>query len=62
MDWRKIRREAGVSLDKAAAAADVTATTAKVFELGGPEAIADERKRAALVRVYRELATHVAGS
>lgn len=51
-DWRELRKRAGVSLDKAAAAADVTATTARVFELGGPDEIADAQKRDSLVRVY----------
>lgn len=49
---RRARREAiGVSLDKAAVLAGVSAPTAKVFELD-PDAVKDPRKRASLHRVY----------
>jgi hypothetical protein len=51
-NWREIRRTAGVSLHRASANAGVTPTTARAFELGGPQAISDQRKRDALVRVY----------
>lgn len=50
--WRETRKAAGVSLHKASAQAGVTPTTARAFELGGPEAILDAAKRSALLRVY----------
>jgi hypothetical protein len=50
--WRAIRRGAGVSLQKASTDANVTTTTGRVFELGGPEAISDPTKRAACVSVW----------
>jgi len=54
MNWKLLRLRAGLSLDKAAARADVTATTARIFELD-PLAVRDERKRSALEAVYRAL-------
>jgi hypothetical protein len=50
-DLREIRERAGVSRAKAAAAADVTETTARVYELD-PDAIRERAKRDALDRVY----------
>ncbi len=52
MRWREVRKHAGVSLVKAAALADTTTTTARLFEEAGEEAIRDAKKRAALLRVY----------
>lgn len=51
--WRAKRTRARCSLEQAAVAAGVTTTTARLFELGGPSAIFDQRKREALIRVYR---------
>jgi len=50
--WRTIRQNAGVSLHKASAQANVTTTTGRVFEVGGPSAIIDEKKRAACLAVW----------
>jgi hypothetical protein len=55
INWREIRKSAGVSLHRASANAGVTPTTARAFELGGPQAITDPQKRDALVRVYEAL-------
>lgn len=46
------RKRARVSRDRAAVAAGVSYPTARAFELGGPDAVKDPEKRAALVRVY----------
>jgi hypothetical protein len=54
-NWREIRRAAGVSLHRASADAETTPTTARVFEVGGPDAVTDENKRAKLLRVYTAL-------
>lgn len=48
---RERRERAGISLAKAAVLSDVSEPTARVFEID-PFAVKDERKRAALLRVY----------
>lgn len=54
--WRDLRKSAGISLHKASADANVTPTTGRAFELGGPEAILDPTKRAACVAVWSSFA------
>lgn len=54
--WRNLRTVAGVSLQKASTDANVTTTTGRVFELAGPDAIADPTKRAACVAVWSSFA------
>jgi hypothetical protein len=54
--WRTIRQNAGVSLQKASSDANVTTTTGRVFEIGGPDAISDARKRADCVAVWTSFA------
>jgi hypothetical protein len=49
---RELREQAGVSRAHAAARAGVTEHLARIYELGGAEAIKNPRKCAALVRVY----------
>lgn len=55
MSPKKIRRAAGLSLEKVAARANVSGPTARIYELD-PQAIRDERKRASLAREYASLA------
>jgi transcriptional regulator with XRE-family HTH domain len=55
-DLKRIRERAGLSRAHAAARAGVTEHLAHLFELGGAEAVRNEDKRAALVRVYTQLA------
>jgi hypothetical protein len=50
--WRERRKAAGVSLQKASTDAEITTTTGRVFEHGGPEAISDPRKRAKCIAVW----------
>lgn len=50
--WRTMRMGAGVSLQKASTDANVTTTTGRVFEHGGPDAITDAKKRAALIATW----------
>lgn len=57
--FRKIREQARVSRDRAAVQAGVSYPLAKVFEVGGPEAVKDPEKRAALERVYDGFRTSV---
>lgn len=53
--YEQIRKNARLSREKVAARANVTSTTCRVFELGGPAAVKDSDKSAALVRIYDEL-------
>ena len=56
MTPKEIRRAVGLSLQKLAARADVSGPTARVYELD-PQAVKDERKRAALAREYASIAS-----
>jgi len=59
MDSRKaIRKAAARSLEFVAVCANVSAPTARLYELA-PDAIASPQKREALERVYAELAREV---
>lgn len=51
---KQIRQRAGLALIRVAAEAKVSETTARVFEID-PQAVRDERKRAALAAVYERL-------
>jgi hypothetical protein len=50
--WRKRREDARVSQHRAAAAAETTITTWRLFEEGGPDAIKDPVKRASCLAVW----------
>lgn len=52
---KEIRRAVGLSLEKLAARANVCGPTARIYEID-PQAVKDERKRAALAREYASLA------
>lgn len=49
---RELREHAGATVVKAAAEADVTPTTVRMFEVGGPDAVRDATKRSSLVSLY----------
>lgn len=50
--YEQLRRRAGVSRARAAVAAEVSEPTARLFEVGGEEAIRDPDMRERLIRVY----------
>jgi hypothetical protein len=54
-NYRAVREAAGISRDKAAVQAEVSYPTARLFEIGGPEAIKDPARRARLVETYKAL-------
>ncbi|MCC6523361.1 MAG: hypothetical protein IT373_11915 [Polyangiaceae bacterium] len=58
MTHREVRQAARVSLEKAAVRADVSSNTARLFEVA-PTEVKDPFKRAALERVYTQLADEV---
>lgn len=60
LSLRELRERAGLSRAKAAAAADVTETTAKIFEVAGPEGICNPGKRASLIAVYEDFRKRLA--
>lgn len=53
---RATRKRAGKSLEWVAVKSGTSAPTARLYELAGPEAVTVAAKRAALARVYAELA------
>jgi DNA-binding XRE family transcriptional regulator len=55
IDFREVRRMAGWSQIRAAVFADVGLATVRLYEKGGPQAVADRRKRASLDDVYGSL-------
>jgi hypothetical protein len=54
-ELEKIRKLAGWSRERTGVNAGVTAATCRMYELAGPEAIKDARKRRALDRTYATL-------
>lgn len=56
--YKQLRERAGVSRARAAVAADVCEPTARLFEVGGEEAIKDLDMRERLVRVYSAFGQH----
>jgi hypothetical protein len=57
--YRAIREAAKISRDRAAARAETTHVTARLFENAGPDAIKSPALRARLVAVYEDLRKQV---
>ena len=58
---RETRKTARKSQIQVAVMAGVSEPLVRLYELGGPDAVTDDRKRAALDRVYAHLATKDVG-
>lgn len=54
-EYLRVREAAGMSRDRAAVLAGVSYPTARLFEMAGPSAVKDPKKRAALVRFYEAM-------
>jgi hypothetical protein len=59
MTNQEVRNRAGRSREWVAVHAGVSAPTVRVFEIGGPEAVSDKRKRDAIASVYQVLRQEV---
>lgn len=51
----EIRKQAGYSRERAGVEAGTTASTVRLFELAGPDAVTDTAKRGRLVALYDRL-------